>query len=105
MVKDNVEVNRSKTRLTGWLQVSAALIVLLTIIMSGLVVGVVAAFKDSYVKGDSTMSDGNGHVLKVTSAKIGLPLFVAPVMDGPRLAAIEKVSVKTTDGPNETETE
>ena len=26
-------------------------------------------------------------------------------MDGPRLAAIEKVSVKTTDGPNETETE
>jgi len=26
-------------------------------------------------------------------------------MDGPRLAAIEKVSVKTTDCPNETETE
>jgi len=105
MVKDNVEVNRSKTRLTGWLQVSAALIVLLTLIMSGLVVGVVAAFKDSYVKGDSTMSDGKGHVVKVTSAKIGLPLYVAAVMDGERLAAIEKVRVKTSNGPDETEIE
>ena len=59
------QVHRSKTRLTVWLKVSGVMIFVLTLIMSGLVVGVVAAFKDSYVKGDSTMSDGNGHVLKV----------------------------------------
>jgi len=105
MVQDNVEVTRSKTRLTVWLKVAGVMIFVLTLIMSGLVVGVVAAFKDSYVKGDSTMSDVNGHVLKVTSAKISLPLFVAPVMDGPRLAAIEKVSVKTAGFANEAETE
>ena len=45
------------------------------------------------------------YLAKVTSAKIGLPLFVAPVMDGARLAAIEKVSVKIIDFADETETE
>ena len=60
------QVTRSKTRLTVWLKVSGVMIFVLTLIMSGLVVGVVAAFKDAYVKGDSTMSDGNGHVLKVS---------------------------------------
>ena len=60
------QVTRSKTRLTVWLKVAGVMIFVLTLIMSGLVVGVVAAFKDAYVKGDSTMSDANGHVLKVS---------------------------------------
>jgi len=95
-------------RLAGWLRVFdrrlrvfGAMIFILTLITSGLAVAVVAAFKDSpYVKGDSTMSDGNGHIVKVAPAQIGLPLFVAPVMDGERLASIEKVRVKTSDCAN-----
>ena len=54
---------------------------------------------------DAQLSNYPIYLAKVTSAKIGLPLFVAPVMDGPRLAAIEKVSVKIIDFADETETE
>ena len=81
------------------LRVFGAMIFILALITSGLAVAV--ALKDSpYVKGDSTMSDGNGHIVKVAPAQIGLPLFVAPVMDGERLASIEKVRVKTADCAN-----
>eukprot|EP00964_Phaeocystis_antarctica_P011236 scaffold6193_cov61-Phaeocystis_antarctica.AAC.2 len=36
-------------------------------------------------------------IVKVTSAEIALPLFVAPVLGGARLAAIEKVRIMTSD--------
>ena len=36
-------------------------------------------------------------IVKVTSAEIALPLFVAPVLGGARLAAVEKVRIRTSD--------
>eukprot|EP00321_Phaeocystis_globosa_P000930 CAMPEP_0118811474 /NCGR_PEP_ID=MMETSP1162-20130426/1654_1 /TAXON_ID=33656 /ORGANISM="Phaeocystis Sp, Strain CCMP2710" /LENGTH=291 /DNA_ID=CAMNT_0006741109 /DNA_START=124 /DNA_END=999 /DNA_ORIENTATION=+ len=114
LLREDIEVNRAGMRdqlyrlrvFDRRLRVFGAMIFILTLITSGLAVAVVAAFKDSpYVKGDSTMSDGNGHIVKVAPAKIGLPLFVAPVMDGERLASIERVRVKTADcANNKTET-
>ena len=68
----------------------------------GLTAAVVNLSKDMQVKDSGTLSDANGHVVAVRSAKVALPLRVAPVMDGARLAAINEVSITILDGPDGT---
>jgi len=116
----NIEVVETRAKATGdvspetketvkllkrWLLAAGVLIFFLCCIVGGLVVGIVAPYKDSYVKGSGTLSDGDGHVVMTAPAIIGLPLIVAPVLDGTRLAAINEVSVKTSNCPDEGETE
>jgi len=116
----NIEVVETRAKATGdvspetketvkllkrWLLAAGVLIFFLCCIVGGLVVGIVAPYKDSYVKGSGTLSDGDGHVVMTAPAIIGLPLIVAPVLDGTRLAAINEVSVKTSNYPDEGETE
>ena len=108
----NIEVVETRAKATGdvspetketvkllkrWLLAAGVLIFFLCCIVGGLVVGIVAPYKDSYVKGSGTLSDGDGHVVMTGPAIIGLPLIVAPVLDGTRLAAINEVSVKTSN--------
>jgi len=116
----NIEVVETRAKATGdvspetketvkllkrWLLAAGVLIFFLCCIVGGLVVGIVAPYKDSYVKGSGTLSDGDGHVVMTAPAIIGLPLIVAPVLDGTRLAAINEVSVKTSNCPDEGEIE
>ena len=98
-------MHRSKKELTGWLRISGVMIAALSLIMGGFAVGSLTAFKGTYAMDSGTLSDGNGHVVKAAPAKIGLPLYVAPVMDGARLAAIDALSITVADGPDGTETE
>ena len=83
-----------------FLLVSVCLLFLQSSIVGGLVVGIVAAYKDTYVQNSGTLSDGkdHGHVIMTSPATIGLPLIVAPVLDAARLAAINDVSVTVADG-------
>ena len=83
-----------------FLIVSVCLLFLQSSIVGGLVVGIVAAYKDTYVQNSGTLSDGkdHGHVIMTSPATIGLPLIVAPVLDAARLAAINDVSVTVADG-------
>ena len=83
-----------------FLLVSVCLLFLQSSIVGGLVVGIVAAYKDTYVQNSGTLSDGkdHGHVIMTSPATIGLPLIVAPVLDAARLAAINDVSVTVANG-------
>ena len=57
---------------------AAVLIFLQSGIMGSLVVGIVAAYKDTYVKSSGTLFDGDNHVVSVRSAEISLPLIWPP---------------------------
>ena len=65
-----------RAMLSWWKKLVLVIVLLLFLqsgIMGGLVVGIVAAYKDTYTKDSGTLSDGDGHVVKTAPAIIGLP--------------------------------
>ena len=97
-------MHKSKKSLTRWLKVSAGAILLLLGINALMTIGVVASYKDTFVKDAGTLSDGNGHVVKSAPAMVSLSLSTAPVMDDARIVAINELSVTIPDGPDGTMT-
>ena len=73
--------------------------------IGGLVAFVTAIYKDTYVKGDTTMSDANGKVVRTgPTATHDLPLLVAPVLPLEELFSVETLRVTLpgrTTGPAE----
>ena len=62
--------------------------------IGGLVAFVTAIYKDTYVKGDTTMSDANGKVVRTgPTATHDLPLLVAPVLPLEELFSVETLRV------------
>ena len=90
-------------RLRLWLIIAMAFIVILLLGNGGLIAFVTAIYKDTYVKGDTTMSDANGKVVLTGKATHNLPLIVAPVLPEDELFSVEAIRFKlpdTTAGPN-----
>jgi hypothetical protein len=93
-------------RLRLWLIISIAFIVILLLGNGGLIAFVTAIYKDTYVKGDTTMSDANGKVVLTGKATHNLPLIVAPVLPEDELFSVEAIRFKLPDttaraGPTE----
>ena len=71
---------------------------------AGLTAAVVILAKDTYVKGDTTMSNANGEVVLTGVAPHNLPLIVAPVLPDVELSSVETIRVTlpgSTAGPAE----
>ena len=67
--------------------------------MTGLVALVTAMYKDTYVKGDTTMSNANGQVVGTRAATHDLPLLVAPVLPDNELFSVETIRVTMPGSP------
>lgn len=70
----------------------------------GLIALVTAIYKDTYVRGDTTMSDADGQVVGTRAATHNLPLIVAPVLPNDELFSVETIRFElpgTTVDPNE----
>ena len=80
-------------RLRLWLSVATVFIVILLLGNGGLIAVVMAIYKDTYVKGDTTMSDANGKVVGTRVATHDLPLLAAPVLPLEELFSVETVRV------------
>ena len=61
--------------------------------IGGLVALVTAIYKDTYVKGDTTMSNAEGEVVGTRVATHNLPLIVAPVLPDDELFSVETLRV------------
>ena len=95
MVKAQHEEERqrhSAAQLRKFLWAALVTIVILLAGMSGLMVAVVAAFKDTKADG-SVLANNEGMVMETSLASINLPLVAAPAMDLQRLAQVSSVSV------------
>ena len=91
-------------RLRLWLIIAMAFIVILLLGNGGLIAFVTAIYKDTYVKGDTTMSDANGKVVLTGKATHNLPLIVAPVLPEDELFSVETLRLTlpgSTSGPPE----
>ena len=75
------------------------LLLLLLLSMTGLVALVTAMYKDTYVKGDTTMSNANGQVVGTRAATHDLPLLVAPVLPDNELFSVETIRVTLPVSP------
>jgi len=82
----------SAAQLRTYLWAAMVLIVVLLAGMSGLMVAVVAAFKDTKADGP-VLANNEGKVMETSLASINLPLTAAPAMDLQRLAQVSSVSV------------
>ena len=60
---------------------------------------VTAMYKDTYVKGDTTMSNANGQVVGTRAATHDLPLLVAPVLPDNELFSVETIRVTLPVSP------
>ena len=60
---------------------------------------VTAMYKDTYVKGDTTMSNANGQVVGTHAATHDLPLLVAPVLPDNELFSVETIRVTLPVSP------
>ena len=69
-------------------------LLLLLLSMTGLVALVTAMYKDTYVKGDTTMSNANGQVVGTRAATHDLPLLVAPVLPDNELFSVEGTQMR-----------
>ena len=67
--------------------------------IGGLVAFVTAIYKDTYVKGDTTMSNAKGEVVGTRVATHDLPLLVAPVLPDDELFSVETIRVTLPGGP------
>ena len=74
------------------------LLLLMLLSMTGLVALVTAMYKDTYVKGDTTMSNADGQVVGTRAATHDLPLLVAPVLPDAELFSVETIRL-TLPGP------
>ena len=81
-----------KQSLRKFLWAALVTIVILLAGMSGLMVAVVAAFKDTKADGP-VLANNEGMVMETSLASINLPLVAAPAMDLQRLAQVSSVSV------------
>ena len=91
-------------RLRLWLLIAVAFIAILLLGNGGLIAFVTAIYKDTYVKGDTTMSDANGKVVGTRVATHNLPLIVAPVLPDDELFSVETLRLTlpgSTSGPPE----
>jgi len=64
---------------------------------AGLTSAVVILAKDTYVKGDTTMSNAKGEVVGTRVATHNLPLYVAPVLPDDELFSVETLRVTLPD--------
>ena len=83
---------QSAAHLRKFLWAALVTIVILLAGMSGLMVAVVAAFKDTKADGP-VLANNEGMVMETSLASINLPLVAAPAMDLQRLAQVSSVSV------------
>jgi len=83
---------QSAAQLRKFLSVALVMIVILLAGMSGLMVAVVAAFKDTKAEGPK-LANNDGQVMETSPATVNLPLLAAPAMDLQRLAQVSSVSV------------
>ena len=91
-------------RLRLCLLIAIAFIAILLLGNGGLIAFVTAIYKDTYVKGDTTMSNANGKVVGTRVATHNLPLIVAPVLPDDELFSVETLRVTLpgrTTGPTE----
>jgi hypothetical protein len=91
-------------RLRLCLLIAAAFIAILLLGNGGLIAFVTAVYKDTYVKGGTTMSDANGKVVGTRVATHNLPLIVAPVLPDDELFSVETLRLTlpgSTSGPPE----
>ena len=91
-------------RLRLCLLIAAAFIAILLLGNGGLIAFVTAIYKDTYVKGDTTMSNANGKVVGTRVATHNLPLIVAPVLPDDELFSVETLRLTlpgSTSGPPE----
>lgn len=92
-------------RLRLWLVVAIVLIVILLLGNGGLIALTTAIYKDTYVKGDTTLSNAKGQVVGTRAATHNLPLLVAPVLPDNELFSAETIHFKVPTinlGPNGT---
>ena len=75
------------------------LLLLLLLSMTGLVALVTAMYKDTYVKGDTTMSNAKGQVVGTRAATHDLPLLVARVLPDNELSSVETIRVTLPGSP------
>ena len=75
------------------------LLFFLLLSIGGLVALVTAVYKDTYVKGDTTMSNANGQVVGTRAATHDLPLLVAPVLPDNELFSVETIRVTLPGSP------
>ena len=75
------------------------LLLLLLLSMTGLVALVTAMYKDTYVKGDTTMSNADGQVVGTRAATHDLPLLVAPVLPDAELFSVETIRLTLPGSP------
>ena len=83
---------QSAAQLRKFPSVALVMIVILLAGMSGLMVAVVAAFKDTKAEGPK-LANNDGQVMETSPATVNLPLLAAPAMDLQRLAQVSSVSV------------
>ena len=83
---------QSAAQLRKFLLAALFMIVILLAGMSGLMVAVVAGFKDTKAEGPVLANNG-GKVIETSPASVNLPLLAAPAMDLQRLAQVSSVSV------------
>ena len=81
-------------RLRLWLIVAIVLIVILLLGNGGLIALTTAIYKDTYVKGDTTLSNAKGQVVGTRAATHNLPLLVAPVLPDNELFSAETIHFK-----------
>merc|ERR1740139_253075 len=93
LVHEAAQSRLSFKRLRLWLSVAVVFIVILLLGNGGLIAVVMAIYKDTYVKGDTTMSDANGKVVGTRVATHDLPLLVAPVLPLEELFSVETIRV------------
>ena len=75
------------------------LLLLMLLSMTGLVALVTAMYKDTYVKGDTTMSNADGQVVGTRAATHDLPLLVAPVLPDAELFSVETIRLTLPGSP------
>jgi hypothetical protein len=69
------------------------LLLLLLLSTAGLVALITAMYKDTYVKGDNTLSNAKGKVVGTRAATHDLPLLVASVLPHAELFSVETITV------------
>ena len=81
------------------LTVAIAIIVILLLGNGCLIALVTAIYKDTYIKGDTTMSNAKGEVVGTRVATHDLPLLVAPVLPDDELFSVETIRVTLPGSP------
>ena len=102
MAVDFIKEKKSR-RVATKVAIAMGLTLLLVVGMNaGLTAAIVFLSKDTYVKGDTTMSDADGKVVGTRVATQDLPLIVAPVLPLEELFSVETLRVTLPGTPADT---